>query len=277
MSIVVDWAYFIRDSIVLLLSLAIVAILVSLGEKIRKSLGFGGFIRAFNVLILAFSFIGVAQIIGVLSRTTILNNNETFLLIRSMLLLAGAIFLFASSVMIYLPFARGKYIIVPMAVEPLDSIKYGGYWCGDSECGSVFVDLVRRYRLPGIAISRDPPEVFRRKLGLKIIPVLWVSKVTHEDAISPTRLSYLLEKLRRFLESADMDKVVFIDCIEYLILENGEEAVLKFITTLKDIALVNRGIIIVSLEKEALDRRIFNVLSSELTHVQILRESLKEK
>ncbi|NJE60738.1 DUF835 domain-containing protein [Thermococcus sp. 21S7] len=275
MSVVVDWGYFVRDLLVLVFSVAIIAVLLEMGAKIRRNLGFSGFIRAFNVLIAAFFLVGVAQIIGVLLRTVVLNNDPTYLAVRSVLLLIGALLLFLSSVMIYLPFARGRYMIVPIAVEPVDSLNYGGYWGSQEKCESTFVNLVRRYRLPGLAVSRDPPEVFRKKLGLKIIPVIWVSKVPHGEAVTPTRLSYLLDKLRRFLESADMDKVIFIDCVEYLILENGEEAVLKFLTTLKDISVLNRGIIIVTLDREALSGRIFNILSSELLPVENLEEQLK--
>jgi hypothetical protein len=272
---IVDWPYFIRDFLVLILSVAIIVVLLEMGAKIRRNLGFNDFIRAFNTLIVAFVLIGIAQIIGVFLRTTVLNNDPTYLAFRSVLLLIGALLLFLSSVLIYVPFARGKYMIVPIAVEPMETVSYGGYWGTQEKCETAFVELVRRYRLPGLAVSRDPPEVFRKRLGLKIIPVLCVSKVPHDEAVSPTRLSYLLDRLRRFLESADMDKVVFIDCIEYLILENGEEPVIKFLTTLKDIAVLNRGIIIATLDREALDERIFNILSAELSPVEKLEESLK--
>ncbi|KUH31929.1 hypothetical protein APY94_11455 [Thermococcus celericrescens] len=271
---IISIGYFIRDLIVLVATSIIVVVLLAMGGKTKKNLGFSYFIRAFNSLLLAFSLIVVAQVIGVLLRTTVLNNDPTYSWIRSVMLTVGALLLLVSSVMIYLPFARGEYTIVPIASEPADSIRYGAYWGERGRAYLIFTELTKRYRMPGIAVTRDPPDMFRRKLGLKLIPVMWVSTVQHGDAVSPTKLEVIMDNLRRFLETANIDKVILIDCVEYFILENGEDAVLKFITSIKDFATLNRGLVIVTVDKESLNERTFSILTSELRPITDLEKTL---
>ena len=268
--------YFLRDLTVLLLSLAIVIMLLAVEKSIKRNLRVKYFTRVFNVLVGAFLLIVIAELIGVLLRTSVLYGNREYLIIRSALLTVGALLLFASSVMLYLPFARGRYVIVPIATEPSQEITYGAYWGRSEETERLFVELTKHRHLPGIAVTRDPPDVFRSKLGLRIVPVLWVSKVRHDEAVNPTRLPYLLENLKAFLESTNLDKVILIDCVEYLLLENKPESVLKFIASLRDLATLNRGILLVSIEKEALDEKLFNMLVSELKPVEELRKTLEK-
>jgi len=273
---VVSMGYFIRDLTVLLLSISIVIMLFTIGRSVKKNLRIGYFTRIFDLLIGAFFLIAVSEFIGVLLRTSIIYGDETYAIVRSILLTAGAFLLFLSSVMLYLPFARGQYVIVPIASEPSEEIRHGAYWGNSEATKRFFVELTKHGHLPGIAVTRDPPEVFRSKLGLRIVPVIWVSKVRHDEAVAPTRLPYLLEKLKTFLESTNLDKVILLDCIEYLFLENKPESVLKFIATLRDLATLNRGILLVSIEKEALDEKTFSMMISELKPIEELEKMLKE-
>jgi len=273
---VLSLGYFLRDLTVLLLSLAIVVMLLTVEKSVKQNLRVRYFTRVFNLLIGAFILIVLAEFIGVLLRTSFLYGNRTYLIIRSFLLTIGALLLFISSVMLYLPFARGKYVIVPIATEPSQGIAYGAYWGSSESTERLFVELTKHRHLPGIAVTRDPPDVFRSRLGLKIVPVLWVSKVRHEEAVDPTRLPYLLENLKAFLESTNLDKVILIDCVEYLLLENKPESVVRFIASLRDLATLNRGILLVSLEREAIDEKTFNMLVSELKPIEELERMLNK-
>ncbi|AFK21756.1 hypothetical protein Py04_0151 [Pyrococcus sp. ST04] len=226
-------------------------------------------IAAFSAL-LSFVLISIAQVIGALINTTILFPKMDFWqAIRSVMLTLASFLLLLSVMMFYIPFGRGRYMVLKVATEPtLES--WGGYYCEREECYAAFKELLN-LRLPGIAISRDPPEIFREKLNLKLTPVIWISKVKHEEAVSPTKLEYLTQRLADFMRGVEIDKVILIDCIDYLILENGERAVFKFITTLKDMATLYRGILIVAVEKETLSEKAYNFLTSELDSLEKLK------
>ncbi len=269
--------YFIRDLIVLLLSLGIVFLLLSINKNTKKNLGSRYFILSFNALVASFVLVAIAEFIGILLRTDILWGNEVMTDIRSIILTLGALFLFISSVMVYLPFSRNEYTIVPIVTEPMNPSIYGAYWGSENEASRAFLKLVKSIYLPAIVLSRDPPDVFRSKLGLKLVPVIWISKVNYDDAVDPRRLPYLLDRILNFLQSTETDKVVYIDCLEYLMIENGDEAILKFVTKLKDLASLHRGIVIISIEKSALDEKTYHMLASELRSIEELEKILSER
>lgn len=273
---VYSWGYFIRDLIVLLLSGSIVILLLSIGKSVRRNLGSRYFVRSFNILIASFVLVSLAELLGILMRTSLMWGNQLITDVRSVMLTIGALLLFTSSVMIYLPFSRNEYAIVATVTEPFTESIYGAYYGSHDEATRVFIKLVKKLHLPAIVLSRDPPEVFRAKLGLKLVPVIWISKVKHDDSVEPRRLPYLLERMIDFLRSTEMDKVIYIDCLEYLMLENGDDAVIKFITKLKDVASINRGIIVIDIEKGAINEKTFHILASELRHVEELDKVIAE-
>ncbi|ASJ15735.1 hypothetical protein A3L04_00915 [Thermococcus chitonophagus] len=273
---IVHLGYFVRDLIVMATTLTATVIIFILRRRARATLRYRPFALASFLGFISFVVITLAQIIGALINTTVLYaEREYWQAVRSVLLTVAAFLLLLSVMMFYVPFGRGKYMVLKVVTEPTLEA-WGGYWCRREECYAAFKELLKM-RLPGIAITRNPPEIFREKLGLKLTPVIWISKVQHEDAISPTRLEYLIQRLADFLKSVDVDKVILIDCVDYLILENGEDAVFKFITTLKDLATLNRGILIVSIEKEALSDKAYNFLTSELEPIENLKMKAREE
>ncbi|ASJ03379.1 hypothetical protein A3L09_08965 [Thermococcus profundus] len=110
-----------------------------------------------------------------------------------------------------------------------------------------------------IALTRNP-EPFK-KLG---IPYLWLSKVEGENAIDPLRLPAILHHL---IQNADRDTVMIIDGLEYLILENGFDPVVRFLTTLKDNILLKGATLIVVVDPKTLDPSQLALLKREFKEV----------
>ncbi|MDI3476357.1 MAG: hypothetical protein PWQ79_2296 [Thermococcaceae archaeon] len=111
-----------------------------------------------------------------------------------------------------------------------------------------------------IALTRNP-EPFRKR-GL---PYLWLTKVPGENAIDPLRLPAILHKL---IENADRETVVIIDGLEYLILENGFESVLKFLTTLKDSLLLKGATLLLVLDPNTLEPHQAALLKKEFKSIE---------
>ncbi|WP_367884763.1 DUF835 domain-containing protein [Thermococcus sp. JCM 11816] len=110
-----------------------------------------------------------------------------------------------------------------------------------------------------IALSRNPDPF--KKMG---VPYLWLSKVPGENTIDPLRLPAILHKL---VESADRDTVVIVDGLEYLILENGFNSVIKFLTTLKDNLLLKGATLIVVADPKALEPSQMAILRREFREI----------
>ncbi|WP_456394253.1 DUF835 domain-containing protein [Thermococcus sp.] len=131
----------------------------------------------------------------------------------------------------------------------------------DDACHTIFASLLRQR--PGLVISRSPPDITRASIGIEEVPVLWITKVGGENTVHPTNLPYLLHTLVSFFEEGDMPKTVLLDGMEYLILENGFPAVFKFLTTLKDYALLTNSIVLMPVESRAHSEQELNMLLRE--------------
>ncbi|BAA29145.1 DUF835 domain-containing protein [Pyrococcus horikoshii] len=267
---IINLTYFFRDLLVFIITTSATIIIIALRKNAREAMKYKPFSMASIFGLLSFLLISLAELIGMLINTAVLiNQYETWQFFRSIIFTMAAFFLLASVLSFYVPFGKKRYVIFKVVSEAKLSKLWGAYYCDRNSCYAVFKALLNA-RLPGIAIARDPPEIFREKLGLHLTPVIWISKIKHEDAVSPTRLEFLIQRLADFLKSVDIDKVILIDCLDYLILENGEKAVSKFITKLKDLSILHRGITLVTLDEEVLPDNMIHFLKSELEPVSNL-------
>jgi len=130
---------------------------------------------------------------------------------------------------------------------------------------------------PGVRLlaRRDYEEVVK---GLKDYPVLaflrepapfpaWrgymLTAVSGEMKIHPTNLARISEIVSRYLREASaqgITGVVVIDGIEFLVTYNGLQPVLKFLATLRDMALVNRALLLVFVEEGAWNPKELSML-----------------
>ncbi|AMQ18826.1 DUF835 domain-containing protein [Thermococcus peptonophilus] len=155
--------------------------------------------------------------------------------------------------------------IVPSRVFNGDpTLARGTHIVTDTDVSNV-LKLIRGKK--AIALTRNP-ESFK-EIG---VPYLWLSKVPSENAIDPLRLPAILHKL---IENADKDTVVIVEGLEYLVLENGFNSVMKFLTTLKDNLLVKGATLVVIVDPRALEpsqmavlRREFSELRPEMVNKQ---------
>jgi hypothetical protein len=91
----------------------------------------------------------------------------------------------------------------------------------------------------------------------------WVTKISGERSISPTNLPKMLDIAVKFMKNASEGgkrAVVILDCLEYLTLENGFSPVLKFLTTLRDYAVLHDGTVIILGDDSFLEERERRVL-----------------
>jgi len=112
-----------------------------------------------------------------------------------------------------------------------------------------------------IALTRNP-EPFK----MAHIPYLWLTKINAENTIDPLRLPAIMNYL---ISNADENTVVLIDGLEYLVVENGFNSVLKFLTALKDNLLLRGATLLIVLDPSTLSenelaaiKREFGVLQS---------------
>ncbi|NJE08914.1 DUF835 domain-containing protein [Thermococcus sp. M39] len=169
-----------------------------------------------------------------------------------------------------------KYELIPVVMEfkeekmkskALKQISPGVYLCNnEGECYLLFLELLKER--PGLIVSRKPAAIIKKKFGLKETPILWLSKIEGNNTIYPTRLNYLMHVLIDFMKKENIPKVILLDGIEYLILENGFDAVFKFLTKLKDYAIINNAVILVPIIKDVHDEREVALITREFSNIR---------
>ncbi|WP_297090593.1 DUF835 domain-containing protein [Thermococcus sp.] len=141
------------------------------------------------------------------------------------------------------------------------SLKPGVYLCTLANCYSTVLRLLAGRA--GLIISRQPPQVIRSRLKVEKTPVIWLTTAPGERTVRPTRLEYLLHIIVEFIKKTEAPKLVFLEGVEYLILENGFTPVFKFLTTLKDYAIIHNTIVVVPVDVESLEEKQANLLKRE--------------
>jgi len=159
-----------------------------------------------------------------------------------------------------------RYTLIPSVIEisgeAKKEIPVGVYLC---ECprtpdSAVFELLKGR---AGVIITRKPPEIIRKQINLRRVPILWLTKVEGENHIHPRRLEYLMQSLVDFMKRDNTPKVIILDGLEYLILENGFDSIFKFLTLLKDYSVLNNTIVLVPITKSIFKKEEYSLLRRE--------------
>jgi len=155
------------------------------------------------------------------------------------------------------------YRLIPVVEfrEEYEHLKPGLYLCRVPECYSMIPRLLRGRA--GLIISRQHPEEIRKALRIEKTPVLWISKAREENTVFPTRLEFLLQTIVDFMRSTDSPKMILLDGVEYLILENGFVPIFKFLTALKDHAIIHNTVVIVPVEDESFEERMLHLMHRE--------------
>ncbi|MBO8174423.1 MAG: DUF835 domain-containing protein [Thermococcus sp.] len=103
-----------------------------------------------------------------------------------------------------------------------------------------------------VLITRNPPNGQDSSTFF-----IWVSKVDHPNAVSPSNLYVIEQKVWEIIEKES--PIIVLDAFEYLMMEQGLEVTLRFTGKLRDMALLNNSGFIVSIS-EGLDKKVVALL-----------------
>jgi hypothetical protein len=117
--------------------------------------------------------------------------------------------------------------------------------------------LIRRFAATGtpcMIIGREPPERVRsvRMIEIEDEQVLWLTTLVGRRCVNPTHLGSIQNTIGHFIDSS-VRGVVLIDGVEYLISNNGFEAVLRFINKIEDMIITTGTTVVVSIDPRTLD------------------------
>ncbi|MFO7793339.1 MAG: DUF835 domain-containing protein [Candidatus Saliniplasma sp.] len=106
--------------------------------------------------------------------------------------------------------------------------------------------------MEGLFVSRIEPDKFRKRYGLedKDIHQYWLTRVPGRGNLEPANLELLADRITRYLEKHS--GVVLLEGIESLTRENSFERVVGFFENLVDVASMENGILLVTIDPRTL-------------------------
>lgn len=130
-------------------------------------------------------------------------------------------------------------------------------------CLDLFEDLIK-HGLMGLCITRKYPPNIRDDYKIEKTPIVWLSKEKgFSDVLHPADLTELSHMVKDFI-SKGVDCVVLLDGVEYIILHNSYDEVLRLIDGLKDVVAQNSCRFIISVDPATLTEQQYHLLKREL-------------
>jgi DNA-binding response OmpR family regulator len=130
----------------------------------------------------------------------------------------------------------------------------------------IFTDQVT-HNIQGLCITRQYPAVVRQEWALEETPIIWLSNQLGKVYVNPANIGILGDTIIRFIEKSD-DSVVMVDGIEFLIVNNGFDKVLKMIHRITEVVMEYKSRLIISVDPRVLDVREMALLERNMEIVE---------
>ncbi|MDG6220992.1 MAG: DUF835 domain-containing protein, partial [Candidatus Thermoplasmatota archaeon] len=122
----------------------------------------------------------------------------------------------------------------------------------------------------GLVLTTSFPEKVRREHPLGDSSIIWITDTSSEfgSSMDPRRLDFEVTRTISETTSGEEEAVVLLDGLEYLIVENGFEPVLRFIKKITDIASMDEATLLVLADPETISSDDLSVLKKEFDFVE---------
>ena len=130
----------------------------------------------------------------------------------------------------------------------------------------IFVDQVT-HNIQGLCVTRQHPNIMRKEWGLEKTPIIWLSNQLGKVYVNPSNIGILSDTIIRFVEKSG-DSVVIIDGIEFLIVNNDFDKVLRMIHHITEAVMENRSRLIVSVDPRTLEIRELALLERNMEIIE---------
>jgi len=133
----------------------------------------------------------------------------------------------------------------------------------------------------GLYITRTPPKKVKEQVKTGQYTIIWLTgnKVPTQNTVAPTEISRLAASLLKFLcppenvedaEAANVQKrVLLIDNIEYLILQNNFQIIVRLLHMVQDKIMLYPAIMLVPVDPLTFDPRELRLIERECEVIDI--------
>lgn len=117
--------------------------------------------------------------------------------------------------------------------------------------------------LPGLCVTRQFPEKIRETFDLRETRVLWLSHTPGKDHHNPTSVGTLATIISSFVERYDKCAVI-IDGLEYLVINNGFQQVLRFVEHINEQVMQSHSFVLIPISPNAFSEKELALLERNL-------------
>ncbi len=126
----------------------------------------------------------------------------------------------------------------------------------------------------GLGAVREDPRKICRKYNLQKTPFIWITDQRIENVPSEKNVEAITHVMMEFIKK-NSKSVIFLEGLDYLLLENGTEVVMKRMHALKDLISLQDSLMIISINPETLDENMLRNLGG--IAVDVYGKELKDK
>lgn len=130
------------------------------------------------------------------------------------------------------------------------------------EAKYLLITIKEHYGKPLLAIGRDHPRMWEERYGLKPDGYIWLTRVDHPTAVSPSSLHVVNGEIVRFLHNNPRG-IVYLEGIEVILLYLDFNSLAKFLLGVRDLVLVENAYFMILASPETLTERQYSTLLRE--------------
>ena len=121
--------------------------------------------------------------------------------------------------------------------------------------------------VPGLCVTRQFPDKVREAFEIKDTRILWLSHTPGKDHHNPTSIGTLATIISSFIERYDRC-VVLIDGLEYLVINNGFQQVLRFAEHINEQVMQSRSTVLIPISPNAFSEKELALLERNVEVIQ---------
>jgi hypothetical protein len=125
-----------------------------------------------------------------------------------------------------------------------------------------FADLVNR-DFEGLFITRQHPDHIKKGSFKKTPKVIWLSTTLGKDYVDPHNLGSLTSMIHEFVEDNEKT-VIFVDGLEYLMINNDFSRIIKFIEYVNETVMQNNSVFFLAIDERVFKERELAILERNL-------------
>jgi hypothetical protein len=134
----------------------------------------------------------------------------------------------------------------------------------------VFSELIDSGK-QGLCITRTFPGRVMSNYSFDDISLLWLSRAKDQNSILPTNLGGILQSVKDFVEESD-DPVVLLDGLEYLMVHNDFQRVLKLVHGMNELVAINDARLIIPFNPQTMEEDKVALLKRDLKIINLEQE-----